>query len=284
MRILICAKRDLPASLACNALCRGLAAALDDAELTFWLSDVTRPAELADPDLASLKFFERDLPNRWIFPLLEESCERVPGAYRTFAELARLHRAELAVVPSLATPAAAEALTRLAPDLVVSIRFSHIFPEALIRIPRHGIVNVHPGELPHYAGLFTPFHQLLDGRERLGCSVHWIDRGIDTGPVLSRRYLAAAPERSLLWHVSQVYLQGLDTVVEVARDLERGRRPVAETQDFRDRHYHRLPSAEDFARFRALGLRLVDYGDFEGLLEPYRPDPASLGAADRLRA
>jgi len=272
MRILICAKNDLPANLACNRLCRGLG----DADLTFWLSDITRPAEQNDSDLATMRFFERDLPNRWIYPLIEQGAPRSDRAYLTFPELAQRCNAPMRIVQSLRTPEIAGAMAALAPDLILSIRFSHIFPESLINVPTHGILNVHPGALPEYAGLFAPFRQMLDDRLNIGCTVHWIDRGIDTGPVVSRRTLPVTRDRSLIWNICNTYLPGVDAMLDVVDDLKNGRRPFAESQNSSNRHYHGLPTPSEFRQFRDKGLRLVDYGDYETLLDHYRGDVTSV--------
>jgi methionyl-tRNA formyltransferase len=231
------------------------------------LSDIDRPAELDDPDLASLRFFERQLPKRWIWPL----AAGAGGRQRGFADLARATGARLAIVDSLRRPVWQERLAALAPDLVVSIRFSHIFPASLLAIPRLGTVNLHPGDLPVYAGLFTPFHQLMDGRPSLGCTLHWVDAGIDTGAMLAKRFLPVAPDRSLLWHVAHVYPPGIEPLLELIADLRRGRVPPGEVQEPGSRRYHRLPDAAAFARFRAAGWRVVDHGDYEELLAGYLP-------------
>lgn len=278
MRVVICAKNDLAANIAVNHL----VAQLPDCDLTFWLSDIDRPAELDDPDLASLRFFERQLPKRWIWPLIGgESAD--PGtdprtdprtdhaSLRGFADLARATGARLVTVDSLRQPIWQERLAALAPDLVVSIRFSHIFPAALLAIPRLGTVNLHPGDLPTYAGLFTPFHQLMDQRPQIGCTLHWVDAGIDTGAVIAKRFLATAPERSLLWHVCHVYPPGLEPLLQLIEDLRRGHVPPGEPQDRTRRRYHRLPDAAAFARFKAAGWRVVDYADYEELLAGYLP-------------
>ncbi len=100
-------------------------------------------------------------------------------------------------------------------DLAISIRFSHLFPPALIGLPRHGILNVHPGSLPQYAGLYAPMRQMVDGQEQIGCTVHWIDDGIDTGPVIARCALPIDGARSLVWHVCHSYSQGVDAVLDI---------------------------------------------------------------------
>ncbi|MEM7442342.1 MAG: formyl transferase [Pseudomonadota bacterium] len=272
MRILVCAKNDLPANLACNRLCQGL----DDADLTFWLSDITRPAEQSDGDLTTMRLFERDLPNRWLFPLIEKGPARPNDAYLTFPELARRHNAALSIVPSLRDDDAETTMRELAPDLVISIRFSHIFPESLIRIPRHGILNIHPGRLPEYAGLYAPFRQMLDGRGEIGCTVHWIDRGIDTGPVVSRGTVPIDRARSLIWHVCHAYTPGVDEVLHIVHGLKEGRQPSSESQNTSRRTYHRLPRPTEFQDFRDRGFRLIDFDDYDGLLQIYRADTTDM--------
>lgn len=273
MKILICAKNDLAANLACNHLCRGL----DDAEITIWLSDLTRPGELENPNLGTMRFFERDLPNRWIFPLLASGPPRPAGAFLTYPELARQHGAALRILPSLHDPEVAPVMAEM--DLVISIRFSHLFPQALIELPRHGILNVHPGTLPRYAGLYAPLQQILDGQEEIGCTVHWIDSGIDTGPILSHSGLPIDPGRSLLWHVCNIYSRGIDDSLGIIRAVADGRRPPGEPQDTSLRRYHHLPGVDEFQALRDKGFQLVAYADYEALLEQYRAEPGACLAA-----
>jgi methionyl-tRNA formyltransferase len=61
----------------------------------------------------------------------------------------------------------------------VSARFSYVFDSKMISSTPLGIINVHPGALPRYAGLFPGFWQMLEGCPELGCSVHFVDSGTD---------------------------------------------------------------------------------------------------------
>ncbi|WP_352230263.1 formyltransferase family protein [Kitasatospora phosalacinea] len=63
-------------------------------------------------------------------------------------------------------------MSAFAPDLVVSVRFSLIFHGEALAVPRLGVRNVHPGELPRCASLFSPFWTMPEGRESIGCTVH----------------------------------------------------------------------------------------------------------------
>jgi methionyl-tRNA formyltransferase len=280
MRLLVCAKNDLAANLAVNQLLRGLRGC----EVSIWLSDIDRPAELADPDLGTLRFFERQLPKNVLWPLLDDRRDQRAGRCVSYAELARHFDGECVIVDSFRRTEWRDRLADLAPDLVISIRFSHIFPPSLLAVPRHGVLNLHPGDLPRYAGLFAPFHQIVDGQARLGCTLHWVDQGIDTGPVVGRRFLAVESDRSLIWHICRVYPLGIELALEVIEGLRAGRRPSGEAQQIEGRRYHRLPSAEAFARFREAGRKLVDFADYEELLSAYRAWPEEPSSAIQARA
>jgi methionyl-tRNA formyltransferase len=85
-------------------------------------------------------------------------------------------------VPSLAGPEARAALEGV--DVALSLD-NALIPQSTFSVPRHGVVNVHHGAVPDYRGGPPMFWELADGRETVGFTVHRIDAGVDTGPVLA---------------------------------------------------------------------------------------------------
>lgn len=73
---------------------------------------------------------------------------------------------------------------RLGPDLIV-LGKSRILQPHIFRIPRIGVLNVHPGLLPEYRGVDV-IAWAIRNDDPLGVSVHWVDAGIDTGPIVAR--------------------------------------------------------------------------------------------------
>jgi methionyl-tRNA formyltransferase len=53
----------------------------------------------------------------------------------------------------------------------------------VVRAPRIGSFNLHPGPLPRYAGLMAPSWALFNGESSHAVTLHWMEQGIDTGPV-----------------------------------------------------------------------------------------------------
>ena len=78
-----------------------------------------------------------------------------------------------------------ETLRSLRPDLVVLAQVGLLGPE-MLAIPRLGTLNGHPGWLPYYRGLDCGKWAIAENEpHRLGASVHWVDQGVDTGPIIS---------------------------------------------------------------------------------------------------
>ena len=73
-----------------------------------------------------------------------------------------------------------------APDLVVSAGFMKILgPQFLSRFMGH-IVNTHPALLPAFPGPHAVAESLAYGVKVTGCTVHLVDAGTDTGPILAQ--------------------------------------------------------------------------------------------------
>ncbi len=87
-------------------------------------------------------------------------------------------------VADLRAGATLEALAALEPDLFCVACFPRLLPGALLHVPRLGGLNVHPSLLPRYRGPFPLFWVFHDGLERAGVSIHRMDSGADSGPIV----------------------------------------------------------------------------------------------------
>jgi len=83
--------------------------------------------------------------------------------------------------------AIAEATAQHAPDLIVSAGFMKILgPEFLSRFLGR-VVNTHPALLPAFPGAHAVPEALDYGVRVTGCTVHLVDAGVDTGPILAQQ-------------------------------------------------------------------------------------------------
>jgi folate-dependent phosphoribosylglycinamide formyltransferase PurN len=92
-------------------------------------------------------------------------------------------------------PPAVAALAALHPDVVIQAGAGILRPP-LLRAVRSGTLNAHMGLLPWYRGMNVAEWALFH-RDPVGCTVHLVAEGIDTGDLLCRRVVAADGVRSI---------------------------------------------------------------------------------------
>ena len=77
-----------------------------------------------------------------------------------------------------------------APDLVVLAGYMRILTDAFVDHYTGRLINIHPSLLPSYAGLDTHARALADGVKIHGCSVHFVTRALDHGPIIIQAAVA----------------------------------------------------------------------------------------------
>lgn len=111
-------------------------------------------------------------------------------------------------------------LAEAAPDLLCLAGYMRLLSPEFVRRWIGRILNVHPSLLPKFAGLDPQRRALEAGETETGCTVHFVDEGMDTGPiVLQRRVPIAAGEtleslsRKILEEEHRAYPQAIARVL-----------------------------------------------------------------------
>lgn len=72
----------------------------------------------------------------------------------------------------------------LNPDLIVVFSMSQLLKDDILKIPRFGVINLHPSFLPSYRGANPDFWQYYDMEMNPGATVHYVNAGEDTGDII----------------------------------------------------------------------------------------------------
>lgn len=78
-----------------------------------------------------------------------------------------------------------EEVKHLKADIGFSIRFNKIITDEIINSFTVGIFNTHGGILPEYRGVYSNVNAILNNENEYGVTLHYIDRGIDEGDIVS---------------------------------------------------------------------------------------------------
>ncbi len=83
--------------------------------------------------------------------------------------------------------ALAELLKRYDVQLVVLAGFMRIIGRDFLNKFPHSVINIHPALLPSFPGLHAQIQTFNYGVKVAGCTVHFVDSGVDTGPIIAQR-------------------------------------------------------------------------------------------------
>lgn len=89
---------------------------------------------------------------------------------------------------------AVELLVARGTELVILAGFMRIVGKPLIDAFPLRIMNIHPSLLPAFKGLDAQKQALEYGAKLAGCSVHFVDEGVDTGPIILQRAVPVADD------------------------------------------------------------------------------------------
>jgi phosphoribosylglycinamide formyltransferase 1 len=71
--------------------------------------------------------------------------------------------------------------------LICLAGFMRIISPEFVRLYKRRIMNIHPGLLPSFAGLHAQKQAIEYGVKVAGCTVHFVDEGVDSGPIILQK-------------------------------------------------------------------------------------------------
>ena len=79
-------------------------------------------------------------------------------------------------------------------EAVILSGYMRILSPLFVRAWQGRLLNIHPSLLPKYPGAHAHRDALADGATVTGCTVHLVDEGVDSGPILAQRELEVLPD------------------------------------------------------------------------------------------
>ncbi|MEJ5307569.1 MAG: phosphoribosylglycinamide formyltransferase [candidate division WOR-3 bacterium] len=90
-----------------------------------------------------------------------------------------------------------EILEDFSPDLILLAGFMRIIPTKIVEKYYLKIVNIHPSLLPSFKGKDAQKQAFEYGVKISGCTVHFVDKGVDTGPIIAQICVDISDARSV---------------------------------------------------------------------------------------
>ena len=108
-------------------------------------------------------------------------------------------------------------------DLVVLAGYMQLLSPAFVARFRNRVINIHPALLPSFPGLDAIGQALAAGVDATGVSVHFVDEGIDTGPVIVQREVPVPADRDRETLEAAIHATEHELYPEAIRTLAAGK-------------------------------------------------------------
>ncbi len=123
-------------------------------------------------------------------------------------------------------PQVYDAYIKLRPELVILAFVTDIIPEKLLSIPSLGTICYHPSILPRHRGASAINWAIIQGDTRTGLTIFWVDKGIDTGPILLQKEVGiGADDTTGSLYFNALFPMGVDAVLEAVELIKQGKAP-----------------------------------------------------------
>ena len=181
---------------------------------------VAATPEVAIPTLDWLHGSEHDLV------LVITQPDKPAGRGRNMKQSAVAEWASARNVP-IVKPVSSDDLMGVIDDLdcVVTIGYGVLLPQHILDLPKQGFINLHFSLLPAYRGAAPAQRALQNGEKITGISVFQLEKGMDTGPIYSKRSVSVQPQWRSVELLHALSLEGPSAVADALLMIAKGQSP-----------------------------------------------------------
>jgi len=115
---------------------------------------------------------------------------------------------------------------KVKPELAILAFVTDIIPQTLLTVPSLGTICYHPSLLPRHRGASAINWAIIRGDTRTGLTIFWVDKGIDTGPILLQKAVEIGPDETTgSLYFNKLFPMGIDAMLEAVELIKKGKAP-----------------------------------------------------------
>lgn len=135
------------------------------------------------------------------------------------------------------------------PDIIITCAYGQIIPEVILNYPKYGCINVHASLLPKLRGGSPLHHSIIDGYSETGVTIMHMDKGMDTGDMITRRSIPILDTDTVGSIHDKLSIIGRDLLLETLPSIIDGSAPREKQNDEEATYCHNITHEEELIDF-----------------------------------
>ena len=149
-------------------------------------------------------------------------------------------------------------IINLKPDLIVTCAYGQIIPEVILSCPRLGCINVHASLLPRLRGGSPLHHAIIDGYDKTGVTIMYMDKGMDTGDIITQSEIDILKTDTVGTIHDKLSLLGSELLLKTLPSIIQGTNPRIKQNDKEATYCHNISHEEEIIDFNKKSIEIFN--------------------------
>ena len=151
----------------------------------------------------------------------------------------------------------------LNPDIIITAAYGQIIPKILLDYPKYGCINVHASLLPKLRGGAPIHHAIIDGYDKTGITIMYMNEGMDTGDIISTKEVSISNTDTMSILHDKLSIIGKDLLLETLPNIISGNITRIKQNDSIATYAYNIKKEEEKIDFNNTKLNI--YNQIRGL-------------------
>ena len=151
-----------------------------------------------------------------------------------------------------------EDVLALNPDIIITCAYGQIIPTEILDFPKYGCINVHASLLPKLRGGSPLHHAIIDGYDKTGITIMYMDKGMDTGDIIVQREIDILDSDTVGTIHDKLSILGSSLLLETLPSIINGTNTRIKQDDNLATYCHNITHEEELIDFSKSGREIFN--------------------------
>ncbi len=142
------------------------------------------------------------------------------------------------------------------PDIIITCAYGQIIPKVLLDAPKYGCINVHASLLPKYRGGAPIHHALINGEEKTGITIMYMDEAMDSGDIIREVEYPIKESDNVGTLHDALSILGANTLIETLPSIFNGTNERVKQEEDKVTFAYNIKREDEHLDFHKIGEQL----------------------------